>query len=109
MNAFEKIVYALRATMEKPPLFGAWHVVSLALAAKNHRDGIWRVSFEGTHGAPVLFPKWTFSELLSLPEGNGGGFVAKKHPERLRTVNAQDGLELMDADTPENLNFLANQ
>jgi molybdenum cofactor cytidylyltransferase len=91
------------------PLLRKETVISLALAAKNRREDIWRISFEGTPGAPVLFPKWTFSELSSLPQGKGGGFIAKKYPEHLRTVSAQDKFELMDADTPENLNFLENQ
>jgi molybdenum cofactor cytidylyltransferase len=91
------------------PLLKKETVVSLALAAKNNPDNIWRVSFEDTPGAPVLFPKWTFAELATLPQGKGGGFIAKKYPEHLRTVSAQDKFELMDADTPEDLYFLENQ
>ena len=91
------------------PLLRRETVVSLALAAKNQRDGIWRVSFEGTPGAPVLFPKWTFAELSSLPEGKGGGFLAKKYPERVKTISARDRFELMDTDTPEDLEFLKQQ
>jgi molybdenum cofactor cytidylyltransferase len=88
------------------PMLRKETVVSLALAAKNHPDDIWRVCFEETPGAPVLFPKWTFAELSSLPEGKGGGFLAKKYPERVRTVSARDRFELMDTDTPEDLEFL---
>ena len=88
------------------PLLRRETVTSLALAAKNNRDDIWRVSFEGTPGAPVLFPKWTFAELSSLPKGKGGGFLAQKYPERVRTVSARDRFELMDTDTPEDLEFL---
>ena len=91
------------------PLLRRETVISLALAAKNCRKDIWRVSFEGMPGAPVLFPEWTFPELSSLPQGKGGGFIAKKYPEHLRTVSAQDKFELMDADTQEALNFLENQ
>ena len=90
------------------PLLRQETIVSLALAAKNMPKNIWRVCFEETPGAPMLFPKWTFAELSSLPEGKGGGFVAKKYPERLRTVNAQDRFELMDTDTPSDLEFLKN-
>lgn len=88
------------------PMLRKETVAALTLAAKNHRDGIWRVSFDGTPGAPVLFPKWTFEELSALPEGKGGGFLAKKYPERVRTVSARDRFELMDTDTPEDLEFL---
>ena len=55
------------------------------------------------------FPKWAYAELSALPEGKGGGFIVKKYPERLKTVSAGDPLELMDADTPEDLEFLRNQ
>jgi molybdenum cofactor cytidylyltransferase len=91
------------------PLLRHETVAALALAAKNNPDEIWRVSFEGTPGAPVLFPKWTFEELSCLPQGKGGGFLAKKYPERVHTVSAQDKFELMDTDTPEDLAFLLKQ
>lgn len=91
------------------PLLTRETIVSLVLAAKNCRDDIWRVSFEETPGAPVLFPKWTFPELSSLPEGKGGGFLTKKYPERVRTVSAKNRFELMDTDTPEDLEFLKQQ
>ena len=91
------------------PLLRHETVAALALAAKNNPDEIWRVSFEGTPGAPVLFPKWTFEELACLPQGKGGGFLAKKYPERVQTIRAQDQFELMDTDTPEDLAFLLKQ
>ena len=91
------------------PLLRWETVAALALAAKNHPDDIWRVSFEGTPGAPVLVPNWAFVELSTLPEGKGGGFLAKKYPERVRTVSARDQFELMDTDTPEDLEFLKQQ
>jgi molybdenum cofactor cytidylyltransferase len=81
-------------------------VISLVLAARNKKEDIWRISFEETIGAPVLFPSWAFSELSDLPQGKGGGFVAKKYPARVRTIGARDKFELMDADTPESLEFL---
>ena len=41
-------------------------------------------------------------ELMALPPGKGGGFVAKQHPERLRTI-AAGAEELQDVDSPEDL------
>ena len=35
-------------------------------------------------GSPVLFPEWAFSELKTLPDGKGGGWVMKNHPEKVR-------------------------
>ena len=88
------------------PLLRKDTVMSLALAAKNSREDIWRASYEGAPGSPVVFPKWTFSELLSLPSGKGGGFVAKKYPECVRLIGTRDEYELMDADTPAELELL---
>ena len=50
-----------------------------------------------------------FSELFSLPEGKGGGFVAKKYPERIQLVPVQDEYELKDVDTQKDLLILLNR
>ena len=42
MNIFEEIVYFLRAEMERPVLFGAWHLVSLALAILLAAFMVWK-------------------------------------------------------------------
>ena len=68
-----------------------------------------RPAFQNTPGAPVLFPSWAFSELFSLPEGRGGGFVAKKYPERIQLVPVQDEYELKDVDTQKDLLILLNR
>jgi molybdenum cofactor cytidylyltransferase len=91
------------------PLLRQETLVSLALAAQNEPRDIWRIDFEGTPGAPVLFPRWTFPELVDLPEGKGGGWVARKYPSQVRTVSARDAFELMDVDTPEDLTRLLRQ
>lgn len=85
------------------PLLHRETVAALALAAAQDRQSIWRTAFEGTEGSPVLFPRWSFPELLTLPEGKGGGIVAKKYPERLRMVSVRDEYELKDVDSPEDL------
>ena len=84
-------------------------LAALALAAVNGPEFIWRPAFGDTPGAPVLFPRWTFPELFTLPEGKGGGVVVKKYPEHLRTVGVRDEYELMDADSPQDLSFLAER
>jgi uncharacterized membrane protein YwaF len=42
MNTFEKIIYALSARMEKPPLFGTWHIVSLVLTLALAAFMVWK-------------------------------------------------------------------
>ena len=67
---------------------------------------IFRPSFEDIPGSPVLFPRWAFPELLALPEGKGGGYVAQKYPDSVHTVQVTTAFELADADTPETLELL---
>lgn len=67
---------------------------------------IWRTSFDGVPGAPVLFPSWAFDELRSLPRGKGGGFVAKTHAECVRTIEVSSEWELFDVDTRDDLEQL---
>lgn len=75
-------------------------------AAESSVARIWRTSFEGAPGAPVLFPSWAFDELRSLPRGKGGGFVAKTHAECVRTIEVLSEWELFDVDTRDDLEQL---
>lgn len=75
-------------------------------AAESGVARIWRTSFDGVPGAPVLFPSWAFDELRSLPHGKGGGFVAKTHAECVRTIEVSSEWELFDVDTRDDLEQL---
>lgn len=75
-------------------------------AAESGVARIWRTSFDGVPGAPVLFPSWAFDELRSLPRGKGGGFVAKTHAECVRTIEVSSEWELFDVDTRDDLGQL---
>ena len=88
------------------PLISPASIATLLRRAEEDPESIWRVSFEGTPGAPVLFPAWTFDELRALPLGKGGGYVAKTHKERVRTVEVVSKWELVDVDTVEDLQVL---
>ena len=85
------------------PLLRRETVAALVHAFWEEPGCIWRPAYEGRPGAPVLFPGWTFPELLSLPEGQGGGYVARKYPERVRLMPIDSEKELWDVDTPEDL------
>ena len=54
----------------------------------------------------MLFPAGFFPELKNLPEGKGGGFLVRKHPQAVLRVSVSDPLELADADTPDMLEKL---
>lgn len=88
------------------PLLSRQTVESLLLCGQNSRGRIWRPSFQGTPGAPILFPRDYFEELKHLPQGKGGGVVAASHGESVRTLPVADRRELWDIDTPENLTEL---
>ena len=90
------------------PLLRKETVEALVSAWKKESDFIWRAACEGQPGAPILFPKWAFPELLSLPEGKGGGLLTKKYPERVRLHLVRDRYELADVDTQETLRELLN-
>ena len=88
------------------PLISANALAALLRSAEAHPELIWRVSFHGTPGAPVLFPGWAFDELRALPPGKGGGFVAKAHARRVRCVEAASEWELFDVDSVQDLEAL---
>lgn len=88
------------------PLISANTLAALLRGAEAHPEFIWRVGFQGTQGAPVLFPAWAFDELRALPPGKGGGFVAKTHAQRVRSVEAASEWELFDVDTVQDLEAL---
>ncbi len=91
------------------PLLRRETIAELIRCWEENREHIVRPVHEETPGSPVLFPKWTFTELMNLPEGKGGNYVMKKYPESVSTINVLDQYELMDADTPEVLDQLRQQ
>lgn len=88
------------------PLLSKETIVSLLLSAVNTSEAIWRTSWKSTPAAPVVFPRWAFTELLTLPEGKGGISIIKKHGEKCKSQPVLDPFELMDTDTPEVLETL---
>lgn len=88
------------------PLLSRDTIASLLHCAAHAPQLIWRPCCADTPASPVLFPKWSFAELQSLPEGKGGGWVVKNHPAQTAFLHIEHPWELMDADTPEALDAL---
>ena len=88
------------------PLLRRETVAKLLQSRQQYPNCIIRPIHEDTEGSPVLFPAWTFPELMTLPEGKGGGVVIKNHPHDLIRVSISDPFELADADTPETMELL---
>lgn len=91
------------------PLLRQETVNYLANLWRNDQQKILRPFHDTTPGSPVFFPKWTFPELKNLPEGKGGSWVMKNHPEKVMEAQIDDPYELMDADTPEELQALVQR
>lgn len=72
-------------------------------------QSIVRPAYEDIPGSPVVFPERTFEQLRSLPEGKGGGWIMRQHPESVESVPINNPYELMDADTPKTLELLRQQ
>lgn len=72
-------------------------------AAKRDEQCILRSAYGDVAGAPVCFPKWTFEELLNLPEKKGGNYVVKNHEECVKCIQVSKKEELFDIDTKEDL------
>ena len=105
LNAMGEIERCLFATADQP-LLRKETVEALAIASANSPETVWRTACGDIPGSPVVFPKWTFSQLRDLPEGKGGSFVIKKYPEYLHTVSVRDIYELKDVDSPDDLKEL---
>lgn len=88
------------------PLLRPETVNLLVTQWETDRENILRPFHNETPGSPVIFPSWAFTELLNLPEGKGGGWVIRNHPEKVASIQVKNPYELMDADTPQTLDIL---
>lgn len=83
------------------PLLTRATVERIVECAGNDKESIWRTACGENVGSPMMFPRKYFNELLNLPEGKGGNYVAKKHSDSVKTVEVLDRYEMMDIDTKE--------
>lgn len=63
-------------------------------------DRIVALAANGKRGNPVIFPKTTFADLLSITGDVGGSAVIRKHSDLLQLCDAARPEELMDIDRP---------
>lgn len=101
----EKITEATHCMfmMGDQPLIKRESLERIMSAVSEEPEYIWRFIYQDTLGAPVVFPWKYFSELQALPEGKGGGVLLKKYADQVRTVLVTNPYELMDVDTPDDL------
>ena len=85
------------------PWLTAKSIICLKISFLESPDAICALSWQGRRGNPVVFPADLFGELAALTGDTGGGAVIRRHPERLRLVEAFSPNELLDVDNPEAL------
>jgi len=74
-------------------------------SAWNGQDGVIAVSqYSGTLGVPAIFPRWAFSDLMSVRGDRGARAVLQHHADRLVRVPMSNAA--IDIDTPEQLEEL---
>jgi len=93
------------------PLISKESITKLIMAVSNNEDNndmIVRTSYGDTACSPMGFHKKYFNELLELPEGKGGNWIAKNYPEKVCAVDVQNEYELWDIDTVADLERVKN-
>lgn len=88
------------------PLIRSESLESIVRTFSRFPDSICRPAYEEQAGNPILFGENYFPELLSLPVGKGGSYLAKKYPEQVHYIPVRDEYELSDIDTPHDLEHL---
>ncbi|MDO4187363.1 MAG: nucleotidyltransferase family protein [Lachnospiraceae bacterium] len=91
------------------PLIGRETLSRLIEEAKENKDKIIRLSFRDTIGTPTGFPEKFFVELLNLPEGKGGNYIANNNKNLVYTVEADNEYELWDVDTVSDMDAIKNK
>lgn len=85
------------------PFLTTESIKQLIGAFEESKSAVCALSWQGKRGSPVLFPADLFGELAALTGDTGGSAVLRRHPERLRLVEAFSPRELMDVDIPADL------
>ena len=84
------------------PLVRPESFAALARAFGERPDRVCRLCWRGATASPVLFPRRLFEGLLGLSGAQGGGSLVRAEAE-VALVEARDGDELLDVDTPDDL------
>lgn len=85
------------------PLVSIDSIMSILICAKNCPGKIIRLSYQGSDYSPVLFPSYFYEQLTKLPESKGGNYLAQTHADSVIRVEANSELEIIDIDTPEDI------
>lgn len=76
-------------------------LIALTRAARAHPSSIVRPAHQGRHGHPVVFPAWTFPDLLALSGDRGARDLLRARTQHVHVVDVDDPGVLLDLDTPQ--------
>lgn len=85
------------------PFLTTESIINLLNSFRLSKNTIHALSWRGTRGNPVLFPRSLFPALSALTGDTGGGAVIRAHPQLLTPVEVTSPRELQDVDTPADL------
>lgn len=105
-NVCSKNIKGLLFCVADQPLLTEGSLRILCEAFLQDSTKICRLAYGNTVGNPIIFPMDLAEKLKHLPQDKGGGYLAKKYPERVRLVQVQDEYELYDIDTQNDLEQL---
>lgn len=74
---------------------------------EKNKQKIIRLQYDSTPCSPVIFPRWAYDSLCTLPQGKGGNVVVKANLDKVSYVTAQNVYETVDIDTKEDLQMLS--
>lgn len=83
--------------------------INLLIDSFVRHGGIVAPYYDGKRGNPVLFDLSFWAEFESLQGDTGAREIINRHPEALHKIEVNDPGILLDVDTPEDLELLAEQ
>ncbi len=106
IEAQQKNIQGILFATADQPLLKQNTLIRLCASFLQQPEKIHRLYFNDIPGNPIIFPLRMAAELKHLPQDKGGSVLAKKYPELVIKVQAQDKNELFDIDTKEDLRKL---
>lgn len=88
------------------PLMRTQSIHTLADRFCSEPDKIIALGWNGSRGNPVIFPASLFPALSALAPHQSGSAVITRYSHLLRVVEAEGPQELLDIDTPADLEYL---
>jgi molybdenum cofactor cytidylyltransferase len=101
IKAVQHTANAVVVLLADQVMIGTEHVQALCNEWSGADDEIVATTYAGTAGAPVLFPRGCFDDLMALSGDNGGRHLLSDDRYRVREVACEAGA--IDIDTPEDL------